>query len=321
MPVASMLELLEAGVHFGHKTQRWNPKMKKYIFGERNGIYILDLRKTTTLLDKAYEIVREYAARGRNIVFVGTKKQASEVIEEEAKRCGAYFINRRWLGGTLTNFETIRTRIKKLNELEELRDNGYFDRLPKKEVAVMTRQINKLNKSLSGIKTMKGMPSLLFVVDQKRELIAIKEANKAGIPIIGLVDTNCDPDNINYVIPGNDDAIRSIKLVIGKMAEAILEGKSRREAAGQEGVTGKVESVRPEDAGVTSEDSTLATEEAASEQAGQETKPEVQEVIKTTEVVKAEGQQEETASEAQEPRQAVGEDQEKQTAESAEKNN
>ncbi len=254
MPVASMLELLEAGVHFGHKTQRWNPKMKKYIFGERNGIYIIDLRKTTVMLDNAYEMMREYAAKGRNIVFVGTKKQASEVVEEEATRCGAYYINRRWLGGTITNFETIRTRIKKLNDLEELRDNGHFERLPKKEVAVMTKQINKLSKALSGVKTMKGMPSVLFVIDQKRELLAIKEAHKAGIPILGLVDTNSDPDNINYVIPGNDDAIRSIKLVLGLMADAIIEGKAAKEAAGHDEITGKIETVTPEDAGVFSED-------------------------------------------------------------------
>ncbi len=297
MPVASMLELLEAGVHFGHKTQRWNPKMKKYIFGERNGIYILDLRKTTNLLDQAYEIMREYAARGRNIVFVGTKKQASEVIEAEANRCGAYYINRRWLGGTLTNFETIRTRIKKLNELEELRDSGHFDKLPKKEVAVMTRQINKLNKSLAGIKKMRGMPSLIFVVDQKRELIAVKEANKAGIPIIGLVDTNCDPDNIDYVIPGNDDAIRSIKLVIGKMTDAILEGKAAREAAGPGNADAKVESVRAEDAGVSAKDLAVESKEEAetveqatvpAEEVKKETQPVVEasiEITKTTEIV------------------------------------
>ncbi len=256
MPVASMLELLEAGVHFGHKTQRWNPKMKKYIYGERHGIYIIDLRKTSGLLDKAYETIREAAAKGKNIVFVGTKKQASEVMEEEANRCGAYFINRRWLGGTLTNFETIRTRIKKLNELEELRDNGHFDRLPKKEVSVMTKQISKLNKSLSGIKTMKGMPGLLFIVDQKKELIAIKEANKIGIPIVGLVDTNSDPDDIDHVIPGNDDAIRAVSLIAGKMADAVLEGKASREqvAKDDEGEQVTVGTVTPEDAGVSVEE-------------------------------------------------------------------
>jgi len=256
MSVCTMLELLEAGVHFGHQTQRWNPKMKKYIYGERNGIYIINLQQTTTMLDKAYEAAREIASKGKNVVFVGTKKQATEIIEQEATRCNSFYINRRWLGGTLTNFETIRTRIKKLNELEELRDSGHFDRLPKKEVAVMTRQIAKLNKSLGGVKKMRGMPELLFIIDQKRELIAIKEANKLNIPIIGLVDTNCDPEDINYVIPGNDDAIRAIKLIAGKIADAVLEGKALRESAGitQEETVEKVEEVKPEDAGVTEED-------------------------------------------------------------------
>lgn len=256
MPVASMLELLEAGVHFGHKTQRWNPKMKKYIYGDRHGIYIIDLRKTSDLLDKAYDVVREAAASGKNIVFVGTKKQASEVVEQESARCGSYYINRRWLGGTLTNFETIRARIKKLNELEELRDSGHFERLPKKEVSMMTKEINKLNKSLSGIKTMKGMPGLIFVVDQKKELIAIKEAKKLGIPIVGLVDTNSDPDNIDYVIPGNDDAIRAITLVAGKIADAVLEGKASREHTGKDDEEGQetIANIRPEDAGISAEE-------------------------------------------------------------------
>ena len=254
MPVASMIELLEAGVHFGHQTRRWNPKMKKYIYGERNGIYIIDLQKTSQMLDDAYELVRDYAARGKNVVFVGTKKQASEIIEEEARRCGAYFINRRWLGGTLTNFETIRSRINKLRELEAFKESGHFDRLPKKEVAAMTRQLTKLSKSLGGIKEMRGMPDLLFIIDQKKELIAIKEANKIGIPIVGIVDTNCDPDDIGYVIPGNDDAIRSIKLITGKMAEAIIEGRHRRESAGKEALPEKLEEIRPEDAGVSAEE-------------------------------------------------------------------
>jgi len=256
MSVCTMLELLEAGVHFGHQTQRWNPKMKKYIYGERNGIYIINLQQTTTMLDKAYEAAREVASKGKNVVFVGTKKQASEIIEQEATRCNSFYISRRWLGGTLTNFETIRTRIKKLNELEELRDSGHFDRLPKKEVAVMTRQIAKLNKSLGGVKKMKGMPDLLFIIDQKRELIAIKEANKLNIPIIGLVDTNCDPEDIDYVIPGNDDAIRALKLITGKIADAVIEGKALRENSGvaQEEIGEKIEEVKPEDAGVTEED-------------------------------------------------------------------
>lgn len=253
MPVASMIELLEAGVHFGHQTQRWNPKMKKFIYGERNGIYIFDLQKTTKMLDEAYEVVRDYAAKGKNIVFVGTKKQASEIVEQEANRCGAFFINKRWLGGTLTNFETIKSRINKLKEIEELRDNGHFERLPKKEVAVLTRQLEKLSKSLGGIKNMKGMPDLLFIIDQKRELIAIQEANKLNIPIVALVDTNCDPDPVDYVIPGNDDAIRSIKLVAGKISEAIIEGKSRREAAGKDELPEKLEEIKAEDANVTEE--------------------------------------------------------------------
>ncbi len=310
MPVASMLELLEAGVHFGHKTQRWNPKMKKFIFGARNGIYILDLRKTTTLLDEAFEIMKKTAAQGKNIVFVGTKKQASEVVEEEANRCGAYYINRRWLGGTLTNFETIRTRIKKLNELEELRDSGHFDRLLKKEVAVMTRQINKLNKSLGGIKTMKGMPSLIFIVDQKKELIAIKEANKIGIPIIGIVDTNCDPDKINHVIPGNDDAIRSIKLVLGKMADAILEGKAIREAARQEELTGKTEikTVKPEDAGVSEKELAVTAEEGAKTE-------EVKEEVKAETAVESQVQETETPAAVEEVQAEVKEQQPEETAE------
>jgi small subunit ribosomal protein S2 len=253
MPVASMLELLEAGVHFGHQTRRWNPKMKQYIYGERNGIYIINLQMTSELLDKAYEVVRDYAAKGKNVVFVGTKKQACEIIEQEAKRCGGYFVNRRWLGGMLTNFETIRSRINKLRELEDFKNSGHFDRLPKKEVSALTRQLTKLSKTLGGIKEMRGMPDLLFIIDQKRELIAIKEANKIGIPIVGIVDTNCDPNDIDYVILGNDDAIRAIKLVTSKIADAVIEGKQRRESMGKEGLPQKIQDVKPEDAGVTVE--------------------------------------------------------------------
>ncbi len=230
MPVASLQELLEAGVHFGHQVHRWNPKMKPYIWGERNGIYIIDLTKTAQLLDEAYEFMKSAAAQGKKIVFVGTKKQAADIIAEEAQRCGAFYINRRWLGGTLTNFETIRTRINKLRELEEMRDNGHFDRIGKKEVAVLTRQLNKLERSLGGVKDMRGMPDVLFIIDQKRELLAVQEANKTGIPIVGVVDTNCNPEAINYVIPGNDDATRAIRLVTSKMADAILEGTAMREA-------------------------------------------------------------------------------------------
>lgn len=229
MPVASLQELMEAGVHFGHQTHRWNPKMKPYIWGERNGIYIIDLTLTTRLLDEAYNFMRQMAAQGKKIVFVGTKKQAIEIVEQEARRCGAFFINKRWLGGTLTNFDIIRTRINKLRELEEMRNNGHFERLPKKEVAVLNRQLAKLERSLGGMKDMRGIPDVIYVVDQKREINAVQEANKAGIPVIGIADTNCDPNLMTYPIPGNDDAIRSIRLITGKIADAILEGREARQ--------------------------------------------------------------------------------------------
>lgn len=229
MSTATLEELMEAGVHFGHQTKRWNPKMKPYIWGERNGIYIIDLTKTTKMLERATEIAKLFASQGKKIIFVGTKRQAASIVEEESARCGAYYINKRWLGGTLTNFEIIRTRIYKLRELEEMRDNGHFERLPKKEVAVLNRQLNKLERSLGGLKDMRGMPDLIFVVDQTRELIAVQEANKAKIPIIGIADTNSNPTLMDYAIPGNDDAMRAIRLITGKIADAILEGKAIRE--------------------------------------------------------------------------------------------
>ena len=246
MPTASMIELLESGVHFGHQTQRWNPKMKPYIYGARNGIYVIDLRKTTDLLDEAYAAVRDFASKGKNVLFVGTKKQAAEVVAEEAKRAGAYYINRRWLGGMLTNFETIRGRVNKLKEMEEMVSNGYLDKLPKKEVAQINRQLSKLSKTLGGIKDMRGLPDIIFVIDQEKEEIAIKEANKLGIPVICLADTNANPDGINYIIPGNDDAIRSVQLITSKLADAVLEGKQLREnkAKGSEKISAA-------DAGVT----------------------------------------------------------------------
>ncbi|MDX2085604.1 MAG: 30S ribosomal protein S2 [Candidatus Melainabacteria bacterium] len=231
MSVLSLEELMEAGVHFGHQTKRWNPKMKQFIWGERNGIYIIDLTKTTRLLDSAYEFLRQSSAQNKKIVFVGTKKQAAEIIQEEAARCGAYYITKRWLGGTLTNFDTIRTRINRLRELEDMRDNGLFERLPKKEVAVLTRQLQKLTRSLGGVKEMRGMPDIIYVVDQRRELIAVQEARKANVPIVGLVDTNCDPTLMDYMIPGNDDAIKAIRLITSKMADAIIEGRQEREKA------------------------------------------------------------------------------------------
>ena len=218
-------ELFEAGVHFGHQTQKWNPKMKPYIFSARNGIYIIDLRKTSDKLDEACAAAREFASRGKNIVFVGTKKSAVDIMKNQAQRCGMYYINRRWLGGMLTNFETIRTRINKLRELEDFINSGHIEKLPKKEVAQIMRKLSKLSKTLGGIKEMRGMPDMLFIVDQQMEDIAIKEANKLNIPVLCLADTNADPDGIDYIIPGNDDAIRSIQLFCKEISEAIIEGR------------------------------------------------------------------------------------------------
>jgi len=229
MAVATLEELMEAGVHFGHQTKRWNPKMKPFIWGERNGIYIIDLTKTTRLLDRAFEFVKQSAAQGKKIVFVGTKRQAAEIVEEEATRAGAYYITKRWLGGMLTNFETIRTRINRLRELETIMENGFIERLPKKEQAVLRREHAKLQRTLGGVKDMRGMPDIIFVVDQRREMIAVQEANKAGVPLVGIVDTNCDPGIMDYIIPGNDDAIKAVRLITGKIADAILEGKQMRE--------------------------------------------------------------------------------------------
>ena len=251
MPVASMIELLEAGVHFGHQTQRWNPKMKPYIYGARNGIYVIDLRKTTDLLDAAYDVVRDYAAKGKNILFVGTKKQAAEVVAQEASRAGAYYVNKRWLGGMMTNFETIKTRVNKLKEYENFIESGQIEKLPKKEQAQINKQIAKLSKTLGGIKEMRGLPDILFIVDQQKEDIAILEAKKLGVPVICLADTNADPDNIDYIIPGNDDAIRSVQLIASKLADAVLEGKELR--ANKAVNTSKVEEIKAEDAGVTEE--------------------------------------------------------------------
>ncbi|MEB3206220.1 MAG: 30S ribosomal protein S2 [Vampirovibrionales bacterium] len=246
MPVATLEQLMESGVHYGHQTKRWNPKMKPFIWGERNGIHIIDLTKTSILIDRAYEFMKQAAATGKKIVFVGTKRQAADIVEDEARRCGAYFINRRWLGGTITNFETIRTRINKLRELEEMRDNGHFDRLPKKEVAVLTRQLTRLDNFLGGLKDMRGMPDVVFVVDQKREMIAVQEARRAKLPIVSIVDSNCDPSLADYLIPANDDAIKSIRLISGLMADAIIEGRRAREMKAASFKEGKSsESVAP----------------------------------------------------------------------------
>ena len=230
MAVISMKQLLEAGVHFGHQTRRWNPKMAQYIFTERNGIYIIDLQKTVRKVDEAYNFIRDTAMAGKTVLFVGTKKQAQESIESEAKRCGMYYVNNRWLGGTLTNFRTIRTRIERLNSIDKMEKDGQFDVLPKKEVVKLCEEREKLLKNLGGIREMKKLPGAMFVVDPRKEHIAVAEARILGIPVVAIVDTNCDPDEIDYVIPGNDDAIRAVKLIAGKMADAILEGRQGEQA-------------------------------------------------------------------------------------------
>ncbi len=225
MAAVSMKQLLEAGVHFGHQTRRWNPKMAEYIFTERNGIYIIDLQKTVKKLDEAYNFVKEISMEGKSVLFVGTKKQAQDSIKDEAERAGAYYVNARWLGGMLTNFSTIRRRIARLKQLRAMQEDGTFDLLPKKEVIKLNLEIDRLEKFMGGIKDMPEMPGAMFIVDPRKEKIAVAEAKKLGIPVVAIVDTNCDPDEIDYVIPGNDDAIRAVKLIAGAMADAIIEGR------------------------------------------------------------------------------------------------
>ena len=243
MAAVSMKQLLEAGVHFGHQTRRWNPKMKEYIFTERNGIYIIDLQKTVKKVEEAYLFVRDIAAEGKDVLFVGTKKQAQDSIKEEAERVGMYYVNNRWLGGMLTNFKTIRKRIDRLTQLHKMEEDGTFDLLPKKEVSKLKNEMDKLEKFLGGIKEMKKLPGALFVVDPRKERIAIAEAKKLNIPVVAIVDTNCDPDEVDYVIPGNDDAIRAVKLIAGAMADAIIEGRQ-----GEQGVAAEEEADAAEEA-------------------------------------------------------------------------
>ena len=231
MSVVSMKQLLEAGVHFGHQTRRWNPKMAPYIYTERNGIYIIDLQKTVKKLEEAYNFVRETSANGGNILFVGTKKQAQDAIKEEAARCGGYYVNARWLGGMMTNFRTMRTRIDRLTQLRKMEEDGTFAMLPKKEVIKHQGEIEKLEKYLGGVKEMKKIPAVMFIVDPRKERNAIAEAKKLNIPVVAIVDTNCDPDEIDYVIPGNDDAIRAIRLIAAAMASAAIEGRQGEDAA------------------------------------------------------------------------------------------
>lgn len=231
MAVISMKQLLEAGVHFGHQTRRWNPKMKPYIFTERNGIYIIDLQKTVKKVEEAFNFVKDTAANGGKILFVGTKKQAQNSVEEEAERAGMFYVNHRWLGGTLTNFETIRKRINRLKDLEKMEEDGTFEVLPKKEVVLLNKEKERLDKFLGGIKNMNDLPDAVFIIDPRKERIAIREAQKLGIPIVAIVDTNCDPDEVDYLIPGNDDAIRAVKLLTTKMADAVLEGHQGEETS------------------------------------------------------------------------------------------
>ena len=225
MAVVAMKQLLEAGVHFGHQTRRWDPKMAEYIFQARNGIHIIDLQKTSKKLDEAYSFLKEQAEEGKTVLFVGTKKQAQDCVKEAAEKCGMYYVNQRWLGGTLTNFETIRKRINRLMELEKMQEDGTFEVLPKKEVILLKKEMEKLEKNLGGIKEMTELPGVMFIVDPKKERIGILEARKLGIPVIGLVDTNCNPEDVDYAIPGNDDAIRAVKLIADCMANAVIEGK------------------------------------------------------------------------------------------------
>ena len=234
MSSVSMKQLLEAGVHFGHQTRRWNPKMAKYIFTERNGIYIIDLQKTVKMLDAAYDFIREVSAEGGEILFVGTKKQAQEAIREEAERCGMHFVNARWLGGMLTNYKTIQKRIARLEQLNKMKEDGTFDLLPKKEVIKLELEIEKLEKFMGGIKNMGKLPKAMFIVYTRKEKIALAEAKNLGIPVVAIVDTNCDPDEVDYVIPGNDDAIRAVKLIAGAMADAIIEGRQGEQNVAEE---------------------------------------------------------------------------------------
>ena len=274
MSVVSMKQLLEAGVHFGHPTRKWNPKMKKYIFTARNDIYILDLEMTVGLIDEAYAFVKSVVETGKSVLFVGTKKQAKDAVIEEAQRCDMFYMGNRWLGGTLTNFKTIRSRIDRLNKLNQMEKSGEFDLLTKKEVMKLKAERDKLEENLGGIKEMRTLPGVLFVVDPKKEYIAVREARSLGIPIVGLVDTNCDPDDVDYVIPGNDDAIRAVKLIAGAMADAVIEARE-----GEEGLA-----KRKEAEALANAEANAETTEAQEETAETETQEEVKAEETTAEV-------------------------------------
>ncbi len=248
MSVISMKQLLEAGVHFGHQTRRWNPKMAPYIYTERNGIYIIDLQKSVVMVDEAYKAVTDIVANGGTILFVGTKKQAQDAIQLEAERCGMYYVNQRWLGGTLTNFKTIRSRVDRMEELEQMEEDGTFETLPKKEVIRLRKQKEKLERNLSGIKDMKRVPDAIFVVDPKKERICVQEAHILGLTLIGIADTNCDPEELDYVIPGNDDAIRAVKLIVSKMADAVIEANQGEQLTEGEEAEAEEEEAEEEEA-------------------------------------------------------------------------
>lgn len=273
MSVVSMKQLLEAGVHFGHPTRKWNPKMKKYIYTSRNDIYILDLELTVGLIDEAYAFIKEVVSSGKSVLFVGTKKQAKDAVIEEAKRCDMFYMGNRWLGGTLTNFKTIRSRVDRLNKLNQMEKSGEFDLLPKKEVMKLKAERDKLEENLGGIKEMRTLPGALFVVDPKKEYIAVREARSLGIPIVGLVDTNCDPDDVDYVIPGNDDAIRAVKLIAGAMADAVIEARE-----GEEGLAKRkeAEEAKKAEANKEAEEGKEENSEASNEEVAKQTTSETE---------------------------------------------
>lgn len=264
MAVISMKQLLEAGVHFGHQTRRWNPKMAPYIFTERNGIYIIDLQQTVKKVEEAYGVVKDIAAKGGNVLFVGTKKQAQEAIRQEAERCAMFYVNERWLGGTLTNFRTIKSRIDRLHQIEKMESDGVFEVLPKKEVLQLRKEAARLQRFLGGIRDMTGLPAVLFIIDPRKERIAVAEARKLGIPVIAVVDTNCDPDDVDYVIPGNDDAIRAVRLLTSKMADAVIEAREGMQGADKGKATDGVDEEAVE---IQADEAGLAIEEDMSENA------------------------------------------------------
>ena len=292
MAVVAMKQLLEAGVHFGHQTRRWNPKMAEYIFQARNGIHIIDLQKASKKIDEAYAFLKEQAEEGKTVLFVGTKKQAQECVKEAAEKCGMYYVNQRWLGGTLTNFETIRKRINRLTELEKMQEDGTFEVLPKKEVILLKKEMEKLEKNLGGIKDMTEIPGVMFIVDPKKERIGILEARKLGIPVVGLVDTNCNPEDVDYAIPGNDDAIRAVKLIADCMASAIIEGKQGETMETMQDVVGQTQQE------ATDMEEVVANQQEATSQEPQSAVEEVAQEVEKPKKTRKKAEKEETSEES-----------------------